>query len=300
MRVIKYFIVSLLIFGFIGVLVPLISNANPGWLSGYSYRKKVTISGSSGAGTNYQVKLSIGSSSGGDFHLEGHCTDFPNDIRFTDDDGITLLDYWIEDPTQDPITVWVEVKDSLDNNVDIFVYYGKSGESSASDVNSTFIRVIDGAQPVKGSWHFDENLGTTAYDTSGNNNDGAINGATWTTGKFGSALSFDGENDYVEVPHSASLDITSKEAWTIEAWLKWSTLGISEIINKDDSEYGIGYDPAYETCSGGGPQFGIAGVDSVEACAGVSTGTDISVSSLPTLAMEGSGETYLRTNTLPG
>ena len=93
-----------------------------GWLSGYQYRKKVTISGSSGAGENYQVKLTIGSSSGGDFHLEGHCVDFPNDIRFTDDDGETLLDYWIEDPTQDPITVWVEVKDSLDNNVDIYCY----------------------------------------------------------------------------------------------------------------------------------------------------------------------------------
>jgi len=110
-----------------------------GWLSGYPYRKKVTISGSSGAGAYYQVKLSIGSSSGGDFHLEGHCTDFPNDIRFTDDDGTTLLDYWIEDPTQDPITVWVEVKDSLDNNVDIYCYYGKSGESSASDGEATFL-----------------------------------------------------------------------------------------------------------------------------------------------------------------
>jgi len=110
-----------------------------GWLSGYPYRKKVTISGSSGAGAYYQVKLSIGSSSGGDFHLEGHCTDFPNDIRFTDDDGTTLLDYWIEDPTQDPITVWVEVQDSLDNNVDIYCYYGKSGESSGSDGNATFL-----------------------------------------------------------------------------------------------------------------------------------------------------------------
>jgi len=109
-----------------------------GWLSGYQYRKKVTISGSSGAGQYYQVKLSIGSSSGGDFHLEGHCTDFPNDIRFTDDDGETLLDYWIEDPTQDPITVWVEVKDNLDNDVDIYCYYGKSGASSASDSEATF------------------------------------------------------------------------------------------------------------------------------------------------------------------
>jgi len=109
-----------------------------GWLSGYQYRKKVTISGSSGAGQNYQVKLSIGSSSGGDFDLEEHCVDFPNDIRFTDDDGETLLDYWIEDPTQDPITVWVKVKDSLDTDVDIYVYYGRSGASSASDGDSVF------------------------------------------------------------------------------------------------------------------------------------------------------------------
>ena len=125
-----------------------------GWLSGYQYRKKVTISGSSGAGENYQVKLSIGSSSGGDFHLEGHCVDFPNDIRFTDDDGETLLDYWIEDPTQDPITVWVKVKDSLDTDVDIFVYYGQSGVSSASDgeaclLPNTLICTSDGIKQIK-------------------------------------------------------------------------------------------------------------------------------------------------------
>lgn len=48
-----------------------------------------------------------------------------------------------------------------------------------------------------GSWHFNEGNGTTAYDSSGKNNHGTINGATWTTGKFGSGLSFDGVDDYV-------------------------------------------------------------------------------------------------------
>jgi len=180
-----------------------------GWLSGYKYRKKVTISGSSGAGENYQVKLKIGSSSGGDFHLEGHCEDFPNDIRFTDNDGTTLLDYWIEDSSEDPITVWVEVNDNLDNNVDIYVYYGKSGEAPASDAEATFIRVINGNQPVKGSWHFDENSGITAEDTSGNDYDGSIHGADWTTGKFGSALSFNGSSDYVDCENvGTSIDKT--------------------------------------------------------------------------------------------
>jgi prepilin-type N-terminal cleavage/methylation domain-containing protein len=54
---------------------------------------------------------------------------------------------------------------------------------------------------------FDEGQGTIAYDSSGNNNNGTlcngsscnVQGPTWTTGKVGSALSFDGVDDYVEI-----------------------------------------------------------------------------------------------------
>lgn len=113
--------------------------ANGAWFSDYSYRKKITLTGQTGAGTNYQVDLSIGNSSGGDFHLEGNCGDFPNDIRFTDDDETTELDYWIEDTSVDPITVWVEVADDLGSNTDIYVYYGKSSVSDASDGDDTFL-----------------------------------------------------------------------------------------------------------------------------------------------------------------
>jgi len=49
-------------------------------------------------------------------------------------------------------------------------------------------------------------------------NHGTIHGATWTTGKFGSALSFDGEDDYVDCGNDESLNIT--DALTIEAWVK--------------------------------------------------------------------------------
>lgn len=47
-----------------------------------------------------------------------------------------------------------------------------------------------------GYWKFDESSGTIAADSSGNGKNGAITGATWTTGKYGNALNFDG-NDYV-------------------------------------------------------------------------------------------------------
>jgi hypothetical protein len=48
-------------------------------------------------------------------------------------------------------------------------------------------------------WHMDEGIGDILHDATNNHNDGIINGATWASGKFGQALSFDGENDWVTV-----------------------------------------------------------------------------------------------------
>ena len=110
------------------------------WLSGYSFRKKITITGQSGAGTNYQIKLLIGDAAGGDFHLEGNALNFPNDIRFTDNDGETELKYYIEETGNDPIVVWVKVADSLESGtVDIYVYYGKSGDTTTLNGLETFV-----------------------------------------------------------------------------------------------------------------------------------------------------------------
>ena len=65
---------------------------------------------------------------------------------------------------------------------------------------------------------------TTAADASGRGNTGTISGATrTTTGKFGSALSFDGVNDMVTVADSASLDLTNRA--TLEAWVNPTALG---------------------------------------------------------------------------
>ena len=108
------------------------------WLSGWSYRKEITITGQSGAGTNFQVDFDIGDSAGGDFHLEGHCTNFPQDIEVTDNDGTTPIDYWIEDITADPLKTWVEVADDLGTNKTIYIYYGKSGATTNSDGSATF------------------------------------------------------------------------------------------------------------------------------------------------------------------
>ena len=69
-----------------------------------------------------------------------------------------------------------------------------------------------------GYWRFDEETGSTAKDSSPYGNDGTIYGATRVRGIIGKALSFDGVDDYVEVPDSESLDITDEI--TIEVWVK--------------------------------------------------------------------------------
>jgi glucose/arabinose dehydrogenase len=68
------------------------------------------------------------------------------------------------------------------------------------------------------AYAFGEGSGSSVADATGNGLNGAISGATWTTGgKYGSALSFDGVNDWVTVNDANALDLTT--AMTVEAWV---------------------------------------------------------------------------------
>jgi hypothetical protein len=94
------------------------------------------------------------------------------------------------------------------------------------------------SQGLVGYWSFDEGSGTIAKDYSGNGNDGTIyGGATWTTGKVGSALSFDGVNDYVNVPDATMLRIPGDI--TIVFWMKkkLEATDWQRIVGKGNSAY---------------------------------------------------------------
>jgi glucose/arabinose dehydrogenase/PKD repeat protein len=73
------------------------------------------------------------------------------------------------------------------------------------------------------AYSFDEGSGTSAADVSGNGNRGTVSGAAWAgAGKFSGALSFDGLDDIVTVPHSASLLLTT--GMTLSAWVNPSVV----------------------------------------------------------------------------
>jgi len=69
-----------------------------------------------------------------------------------------------------------------------------------------------------GWWWFDEGAGAVAGDSSQFGNHGTLtNGPTWAPGVFGSALKFDGVNDFVSVPHNTSLNVSSEVA--VAVWI---------------------------------------------------------------------------------
>jgi hypothetical protein len=67
-------------------------------------------------------------------------------------------------------------------------------------------------------WSFNEGEGDIAFDETNNGNDAVLYGPTWVEGKRGFALRFDGVDDTVAIPHSASLMPT--DAITLAAWVK--------------------------------------------------------------------------------
>jgi hypothetical protein len=92
-----------------------------------------------------------------------------------------------------------------------------------------------------GWWRLDEGSGTTAYDSSGNGNDGTILGnPQWVPGKIAGALEFDGDGDYIDCGNDPIFDIT--EEITLAIWVNANDNGNSAHncwLGKGDNAYAI-------------------------------------------------------------
>lgn len=117
---------------------------------------------------------------------------------------------------------------------DVRIYnYARTAAQMMSDYNAGIAMHAGAATGEKdpwagnlpiGHWKLDENTGILARDASGNNNDATLGGdgkgtdiPTWTQGKHGPCLSFDGD-DYVDCGSGSDLNIQG--ALTMTCWAK--------------------------------------------------------------------------------
>lgn len=88
-----------------------------------------------------------------------------------------------------------------------------------------------------GLWSFNgpDLSGTTAYDRSGQGNNGTLtNGPAITEGRIGQALSFDGTNDYVSMSDSDAIDFGAGSDFSVALWVRAPSTQ-SETVNSDNA-----------------------------------------------------------------
>jgi len=111
------------------------------FLSGWSYRKAMTIAGSTSDLTDYQVRVVVhrtaGTDAGENVYLGTNVNADYSDLRFTTT-GNALLPYWIESSTAGSAVVWVNVPSIPTTGTQLYLYYGNSGAAPVSDGYATF------------------------------------------------------------------------------------------------------------------------------------------------------------------
>lgn len=120
--------------------------------SDWAYYQQGNISSSAYCGylPSYQMKLTLhygpGNSSGSDVYLNYSCREDFGDVRFTEADGETSLDYWVQKYSPGVnATVWVEFRSIQDFSTSFYVFYGNPGAESESNGKNVFIIFNDGS-----------------------------------------------------------------------------------------------------------------------------------------------------------
>jgi hypothetical protein len=188
--------------------------------AGWGHRRTVTIDASKVAATltDFPVLISVT-----DTGLRDNAQASGADILFTAADGLTKLAHEIEyyDASTGTLVAWVKVP-SLSGSTDtaLYLYYGNAGASDQQNVAQVW---TNGYAAV---WHLNENPAGTApqmKDRTANANHatafGSMPAGAQVTGQIDGALQFDGTDDVLRIPNSASTDITGNN-FTLSAWVR--------------------------------------------------------------------------------
>lgn len=104
----------------------------------------------------------------------------------------------------------------------ILLLFYSSAFGQVKPMPGTLVKWVNpSTKDIVGFWPFWENSGTRVFDLSGNGNNGTfganVNSPSWSVGKFGSCLSFDGGGDYVGF---GKVLIPESTDFTILVWFK--------------------------------------------------------------------------------
>lgn len=217
------------------------------WHSSWRNRKLISIDSSKVVSDLLSFPLLIYENS--DTDLANFAQSDGGDIVFVlYSDNNTKLNHEIQtfNDSTGELIAWVNIpflNSSVDTN--IWMYYNNTivgnQENKAGVWDSNYVAV----------WHLDESPDDNIaghFDSTGYNNHGTpLNfqdgggGTTNAIGKIGGANLFAGDDDWVEIPHSSSLEISGNQV-SLSAWVKMTSLQDNDegiIVKCDGSDYNM-------------------------------------------------------------
>lgn len=238
---ISYLIVSTVLFGsgIIFLFNPFgTTTADAAWFNdNWSYRKSVPITAHTAAETDKYISVTIADTD--DLVTASQLQSDCGDMRFTKQNG-DIIPYYISSGCNSTSTVIHIYFDSFPAGAQtLYFYYGNPSVSNGADssdftteASSYTVGTIGSEEKspsVLAYWRFDDAQGSTAQDSTTNNNPVTLAASTanptWQTEDqciAGKCLYFDGSNDYAETAAAPTLDIGGTTNFSLSTWIRIS------------------------------------------------------------------------------
>jgi len=214
-------------------LLPSCVRGNPEWLTGWRYRRTITIDKVDAVLTDFPVLIHLSAASGkGSSDVTSIFDEVGsnyNAIAFVDGSG-NRLNFEVEkwDATNRAAWIWLKTSLSGTSNTVLYMYYdstkdGSSYNSGSSVWQNNFTAV----------WHLSEPGTGTRLDSTSNHNDATpvgYDGDEKATGKIDGADDFDNTNDYLDCGTADSLNFDYTDAFSVSLWIRRDTFTTYDFI----------------------------------------------------------------------
>ncbi|MDO8498016.1 MAG: DUF2341 domain-containing protein, partial [bacterium] len=212
----------------------------------FAYRKSIDVTNNTSAEANIYIGVTADTSDTTRFQAD--C----GDLRFTKFNG-EKLPYYISSGCGTSSTILHVFLNSFPaGKQTIYYYYGNANAPNGFNSSDFATQASNYTLGSTGSeektvgpvayWKFDEGVGSTVYDSSGQNNRGSLgtgsSAPTWKSEDMcisGKCLYFDGTSDEINIGNTALLG-SGSTSFTVQTWIRTSqTSGVGSIFGQYDA-----------------------------------------------------------------